>query len=61
MVIMPDYFRGGWQDPTDQSESVKFIQRETKWDGLKVDFNAKILPFAREQGAKIFGILGEPS
>lgn len=59
MVIMPDFYRNGeWCDPT-SSKTAQFLTEKSKWDIMKSDWEAKILPFAESKGAKIFGAIGE--
>lgn len=57
MVIMPDFFRGTWQDPKEPGV-VEFAMEHTNWKKLIVDWENKILPFARDKGATRFGCIG---
>lgn len=57
MVVMPDYFRGKSQDPT-LPGAKDFLMEETQWPKLKKDIESHVLPWAKEQGAKIFGAIG---
>lgn len=58
MVVMPDYFRGKSQDPT-LPGAKDFLMEETQWPKLKKDIESHVLPWAKEQGAKIFGAIGK--
>jgi len=57
MVIIPDFYRGTWKDPT-SPDVVQFIKDQTDWSKLKVDLEEKVLPFAKSKGATSFGSLG---
>jgi len=57
MVIIPDFYRGTWRDPT-AADVVQFIKDETNWDKLKKDLEGIVLPFAKSKGASSLGALG---
>merc|ERR1711892_169338 len=61
LVIMPDFYRGTWRDPSDPAATdvVQFIRDQTNWDKLKKEVDNIVLPFAKSKGAKSFGLLGE--
>jgi len=57
-VIMPDYYRGTFQDPSEPG-TAQFIKAQTDWTKLQVDWEEKIRPYAVEsKGAKTFGAIG---
>jgi len=57
-VIMPDYYRGTFQDPSKPGTS-QFIKSQTNWSNLKKDWEEKIRPFAVEsKHAETFGAIG---
>merc|ERR1712159_385238 len=57
-VVLPDFYRDGkFQDPS-QPGTVEFIKEESQWSELKVDFEGKVLPFAKEKGGVSFGAIG---
>lgn len=58
LVILPDYFRGEFCDPSAGCDIVQFLKSKTKWENLKDDWETKILPFAEIKGAKTFGAVG---
>jgi len=60
LVIMPDFYRGTWRDPSDPAATdvVQFIRDQTNWDKLKKEVDNIVLPFAKSKGAKSFGSLG---
>merc|ERR1712002_104797 len=53
MVILPDWFRGTFQDPT-KPGVLEFLQRTTQWDKIRKDWEALVKPLAVENGAKVF-------
>jgi len=58
MVLIPDWYRNGdGRSPMD-SDVVDFIKRNTDWAKLEKDLTEKVLPFAKQQGAKRFGSVG---
>ncbi|TRY78033.1 hypothetical protein TCAL_16709 [Tigriopus californicus] len=57
MVIVPDYYRGTMKDPT-EPDLVEFVKKNTQWEQLKVDIEKTVLPYAKGQGAKVFGTIG---
>ena len=57
LVVMPDYFRGTWQDPT-KPGVLEFLKRTTQWSNIKADWELKIRPVAIAHGAKEFGSFG---
>jgi len=57
-VIMPDYYRGTFQDPA-KPGTVEFLKKETNWSKLQEDWEEKIHPYAVEsKGAETFGAIG---
>jgi len=61
VVVMPDFYRGDWKDPFKSSmeELVEFINKTTNWEeSLSPDLKNKVVPFAKEIGAKTFGTIG---
>ncbi len=54
---MPDYFRGRWQDPS-QPGTPQFVKEVTQWPRLKLDWEERILPYARRNGARTFCAMG---
>ena len=64
MVILPDYYCGKMVNPmtTPREQLVEFVKNETQWeDTLKKVWEEKIMPYAVQHGAKIFGSIGNPS
>ena len=66
MVIIPDYFRGKICDVSkllakgDFAAMMTFLKTETVWNGkLKDDWEKSILPYATQNGAKSFGVIGK--
>lgn len=57
MVIIPDFYRGTWQDPSAPG-TVEFLIEKTNWRKLIVDWENIVLPFAKAKGAKRFGCIG---
>ena len=57
LVIMPDYYRKTWCDPSDEKIG-SFIKEKTDWKNLKEDWEQKIQPFAEEKGAQYYGSVG---
>eukprot|EP00090_Calanus_glacialis_P028045 TRINITY_DN4481_c0_g1_i1.p1 TRINITY_DN4481_c0_g1~~TRINITY_DN4481_c0_g1_i1.p1 ORF type:complete len:242 (+),score=74.77 TRINITY_DN4481_c0_g1_i1:39-764(+) len=57
LVVMPDYFRGTFQDPT-KPGALEFLKRTTQWTDIKRDWETKIKPTAIQHGAKKFGSFG---
>jgi len=57
LVIMPDFYRGSWKDPT-SPDVVQFLKDQTQWDKLKADLENIVLPFAKKKGATEFGAVG---
>merc|ERR1712106_1136626 len=43
LVVMPDYFRGTFQDPT-KPGALEFLQRTTQWTNIEQDWKLKIKP-----------------
>ena len=61
LVILPDYFRGQMCDPTKdggRSKLVKFLQDQTKWAELQLDWEKRVKPLAEKLGAKTYGTIG---
>ena len=59
LVIIPDFFRGTWKDPSGPApELIQFITEKTQWANLKQDLENIVLPFARSKGATVFSALG---
>ena len=58
MVLIPDYFRGSWQDPR-QPGVPEFLRKHTQWDNLKRDYLDRIKPYAVRHGAKQFAAVGK--
>jgi len=57
-VIMPDYYRGTFQDPS-KPGTTEFIKKQTNWDNLKKDWEETIRPFAlNEKSIEKFGTIG---
>jgi len=57
-VIMPDYYRGTFQDPS-MPGTAQFIKDQTQWSELRRDWEEKVRPYAVEtKGAKTFGAIG---
>jgi len=57
-VIMPDYYRGTFQDPS-KPGTAQFIKENTKWSELQKDWEEKVRPYAVEsKGARSFGAIG---
>ena len=57
LVIMPDYYRKTWCDPSDEKIG-SFIKEKTDWKNLKEEWEQKIQPFAQEKGAQYYGSVG---
>ena len=57
LVIMPDYYRKTWCDPSDEKIG-SFIKEKTDWKNLKEEWEQKIQPFAEEKGAQYYGSVG---
>lgn len=61
-VIMPDYFRGDWMDPTAPTftypKMVEFVKRTTTWSGVLESDCKKVLSYAKQHGAERFGAVG---
>ena len=57
LVIMPDYYRKTWCDPSDEKIG-SFIKEKTDWKNLKKEWEQKIQPFAEEKGAQYYGSVG---
>merc|ERR1712079_882093 len=59
LVIIPDFYRGTWKDPTGPMPDVmQFIKDQTQWSKLQRDLETIVLPFARSKGAQEFGAIG---
>ncbi len=58
MVLIPDYFRGRSQNPTSPG-TMEFIKDVSQWSKLKLDWEERVLPYAKKHGAKTFGAMGE--
>jgi hypothetical protein len=57
MVLIPDYYRGKLKDPKTDGV-MDFLKEQTQWPKLKADWEDKILPHAKQLGAKAFGAIG---
>jgi len=58
MVIMPDFFRGEWRDVS-AADLGSWLAGQSDWYGKRqADWVETILPYARSQGAKVFGCAG---
>lgn len=58
-LIMPDYFRGGKADfSLGWQVAAEFVNNETQWSQLKVDWEEKVKPYAEEQGCTAFSAIG---
>jgi len=57
LVIMPDFYRGTWRDPT-APDVVEYIKDQTTWSKLQQDLDKIVLPFAKSKGATSLGALG---
>jgi len=60
-VVLPDWYRGDWKNPfgTPPEELVAFVSKVTNWTGyLEPDLKNKVLPFAKKNGAEVFGSIG---
>lgn len=60
MVIMPDFYRGVFKDPSDPAPPTTpdFLKDHTKWDSLKEDTEKRVLPYAEKHGAETYGAIG---
>jgi len=58
LVLLPDWFRGTWQDPFEPAGIPEFLNRTTQWDKILSDFHALVEPLATERGATTFGSVG---
>merc|ERR1712117_304272 len=56
MVVMPDYFRGGFCEPT-KPEFNEFLKRVTVASNITKDFDAA-MKYAKEHGAQTFSCIG---
>ena len=57
LVIMPDYYRGTWCDPSDEKIG-SFIKEKTDCKNIKDEWEQKIQPFAEKKGAQYYGSVG---
>jgi len=58
LVILPDFYRDRkFHDPKNPG-TMEFLKEKSQWNELKVDFEEKVLPFAKENGAVSFGAIG---
>jgi len=57
LVLLPDWFRGTWQDPT-KPGIPEFLARTTEWQKLLGDWSGLVKPLAAELGADTFGSVG---
>jgi len=53
MVVLPDWFRGTWQDPTKPGVK-EFLERTTQWGDILGDWENKVKPLVVELGAVTF-------
>lgn len=60
MVLMPDYYRGSWKNPFDETPPpvADFLAEHTQWEKLQKDIDERVLPYAADHGAKVFGTIG---
>jgi len=58
LVVLPDYYRDGKFHDVKNPGTMEFLKDQSDWSKLKVDFEDKVLPFARENGATTFGAIG---
>ena len=59
-VIMPDYFRGTFVDPSTspREETIEFLKEQSDWNGrLKEDYQ-KVKDFGTSMGCQNFGTIG---
>jgi len=57
LVVLPDWFRGTWQDPF-QPGIPEFLARTTQWDKILSDWERLVRPLAVESGAGTFLTVG---
>jgi hypothetical protein len=57
MILIPDYFRGTFCDPT-KPEITAFLKKVTQLENIKRDFDEGVLPYARKHGADTFACIG---
>jgi len=58
LVILPDFFRGDWRGVS-APDLREWLVKQSDWYGsLQADVCDTILPYARAQGAKVFGCVG---
>ena len=57
MVLIPDWFRGRGFDPKVDPSS--FVRETSQWSGLDKDWQERVLTYAKRNGAKVFGAMGE--
>merc|ERR1712154_87017 len=58
LVILPDFFRGDWRGVS-APDLTEWLVKQSDWYGsLQADVCDTILPYARAQGAKVFGLQG---
>ena len=60
MVIIPDWYRGTFNDPS-QGGTAEFLKTHSNKDNIKSDWKNKICPYAKRHGAKVYGAVGEKS
>ena len=58
MVIIPDFYRGTFIDPSKGGDVRGFIRDHTKLENLKRDWEKFICPYAMRLGARKFGVIG---
>lgn len=58
LVVLPDFYRERkFHDPATPG-TMEFLKDRTQWSSLRVDFEEKVLKFAKEKGATSFGAIG---
>merc|ERR1712133_180732 len=57
MVVLPDWFRGTWQDPT-QPGIKEFLVRTTQWEEILRDWESLVKPLVVSLGAVTFQTAG---
>jgi len=58
MVILPDFYRGEWRD-VEAEDLASWLAKQSDWTGQRQsEWVETILPYARSNGAEVFGCVG---